>query len=106
MSDAHLTQYQALPLDKDRLTLDKSLAINPTILPLDDDPEEPCHDYLEMLDLPDRHSSHYPRCRSLYRWQQLHSRRDQVCGGGGGTSQNKVIWAQALLRGTPPREQK
>lgn len=62
MSDAHLTQYQALPLDEDRLTLDKSLAINPTILPLDDDPEEPCHDYLEMLDiiqpdLPDRHSS-------------------------------------------------
>jgi hypothetical protein len=47
----HLTQYQALPLDKDRLTFDKALAINPTTLLLHDDPMEPIHDCLEMLDI-------------------------------------------------------
>lgn len=48
MTDA---QYQALPLDKDRLTFNKSLAINPTILLLDDDPEEPSHGCPEMTDI-------------------------------------------------------
>lgn len=51
MTDAHLTQYQALPLDKDRLTFDKSLAINPTTLLLGDDPEKPSHGCPEMLDI-------------------------------------------------------
>ena len=36
MLNAHLTQYQALYLDKDRLTFDNSLAINPTTLLLAD----------------------------------------------------------------------
>ncbi|KAL6076749.1 hypothetical protein STEG23_017630 [Scotinomys teguina] len=45
------TQYQALLLHKDRLIFDKSLAISPTTLLLDDNPEEPIHDCLEMLDI-------------------------------------------------------
>lgn len=49
LSCAHLTQYQALLLDKDRLTFNESLAINPATLLLDGDPEVPVHDCLEML---------------------------------------------------------
>lgn len=46
MSNVQLTQYQALPLHKDRLTFDKSLAIYPAnLLPNDD------YGCLEMLDL-------------------------------------------------------
>lgn len=49
--NAHLYQYQALLLNNNRLTFDKSLAINPTTLILDNDPEYPIHDFLKMLDI-------------------------------------------------------
>ncbi|KAL6084161.1 hypothetical protein STEG23_038315, partial [Scotinomys teguina] len=51
MSNACLTQYQVRLLDKNKLTFDKCLAINPTTLLLDEDPEEPIHDCLEILDI-------------------------------------------------------
>lgn len=40
MSNAHLTQYQALHLDKDRLTFDECMTINPATLFLDNYPED------------------------------------------------------------------
>lgn len=53
MSNAHLTQYQALHLDKDRLTFDKCMTINPTTLFLDNYPKEHIHNWrcLKMLDV-------------------------------------------------------
>lgn len=53
MSNARLTQYQALHLDKDRLTFDKCMTINPTTLFLDNYPKEHIHNWrcLKMLDV-------------------------------------------------------
>lgn len=43
MSNACQTQYQCLLLDKDRLTFNKSLAINPATLLPDDNTEDICN---------------------------------------------------------------
>lgn len=53
MSNAHLTQYQALHLDKDRLTFDKCMTIKPATLFLDNYPKEHIHNWrcLKMLDV-------------------------------------------------------
>lgn len=52
MSNACQIQYQCLLLDKDRLTFNKSLAINPaTLLPDDNTEELMIHDCMEMLDI-------------------------------------------------------
>lgn len=113
MSNAHLIQYQALLLGKDRLTFDKSLAINPATLQTDDDPEETIHDCLEMLrvtqdmrpDLTD-----FPlttRDTDLYLdGSSFIQEGTKYAGVAVVTGQKEVIWAQALPWGRLPREQK
>ncbi|KAL6051603.1 hypothetical protein STEG23_028694 [Scotinomys teguina] len=51
--------------DKDRLTFDKYLVINPTTLLLDDDSEEPISDCLEMLNIIQVWVEAFPSCTEM-----------------------------------------
>jgi hypothetical protein len=50
MTNARITQYQALLIDQNIVKFLKTAALNPATLLLDDDPEEPIHDCLEILE--------------------------------------------------------
>lgn len=53
----------------------------------------------KVWDWPDRCSCHYLGCRSLYRWQLLHSRRNQVFGGSGGYRPERSHLGTRLAQG-------
>lgn len=51
MSNARITQFQALLLDQPHIRFHKTLAVNPASLLPDDDPKEPLHDCLEVINM-------------------------------------------------------
>lgn len=98
ISSASLTQYQAFLLDKDSLTFDKSLAINPDSLLLDSDTKVSIHDCLEILDIiqgvqPDLADVLTNRDAAFYMERGSFIQEGVVIG------QKEVIWAQALPGG-------
>lgn len=50
MSNTRVTQFQDLLLDQPCIRFHKALAISPASLLPDDDPEEPTHDCIEVID--------------------------------------------------------
>lgn len=107
MSNARLTQYQALLLDKDRLTFSKSLAINPATLLLDSNSGEPIHDCSEMLDIIQGTRLDLTDIPLTVRDADLYTDgssyvRDGIKYAGAAvvTGQKEVIWSQALPRGS------
>ena len=106
LSNARLTQYQALLLDPPQIEFLKTTALNPATLLPDDDPSEPLHNCLEVLESlqnlqPDLTDIPWPNPDEvLYTDASSYICNGVRSAGAAVVTQDQVVWAQALGHGT------
>lgn len=106
ISDARVTQYQVLLLHPPHITFSKAAILNPATLLPDDDPEEPRHECREVLDTltgprPDLIDTSLAEAKiELFTDGSSYLKDGARLARAAVTTQETIIWAQALPQGT------